>query len=564
LDYNKIFKSKKLLLLDEYKELSGFYVEYAERIEKNRNKFNSGKIIKDIRTNQIFILKNDFKSYLNSYFNTIIQRLIYNKKKAEKENLTPFFITFTLPSCYHPFKTYKKDNIDSWELNENFKFNSVKEAINEGYLQLNLIFRYFYLYIKTQNRKYRKQLKNLRYNVFFEYHKSFLPHLHLLIYLPQDPEIENWLLQSYNKTIEKFKMNPESNKIIKIENKKENDKELKKLDGAVLYISKYISKNLKKLFEIPDNLNDLKDIISDKEFNNFKIKERELYKYIGWKTYHNIRIFRGNNTKIGIKNYSKIYYSLEEQEKKELLEQAKKNNSCLLFEIENLITRYTKILDKKQNKQNKKIFKNNFKYKIIEVKEKEKKIRYTTIKELFKIVELFEKIETIDIFNFNFLDYKNFASEFNKFKKGIKQYLFEFEFYLKYVVKRYYPGVEQEKIINRLLNNVFKPKILMNTKNYEGKEKIFKNFIKTFIKQFKHLKSRVINEKIVRYKKLIKEIDPELNSYYKQFKKWIDSDLSFASLFFRTDYKLIKYKIYKNNNEIYNKDNFVMLPYLPF
>jgi len=564
LNYNKIFKSKKLLLLTEYKELSNFYIKYAERVEENRNKFNSKNIIKDTRTGQIFVLKSDFKSYLNSYFNTIIQRLIYNKKLAEKENLTPYFITFTLPSEYHPFKTYNKKNVDSWELNENFKFNSVREAIGEGYLQLNLIFRYFYTYLKTQNRKYRKLLKNLRYNVFFEYHKSFLPHLHFLIYLPQDTEIESWLLQTYNKTIEKFNMNPDSNKLIKIENKKENDKELKKLDGAVLYISKYISKNLKKLFEIPDNLDDLKDIISDKEFNNFKIKEKELYKYIGWKTYHNIRVFRGNNTKIGIKNYSKIYYSLAEQEKKELLEQAKKNNSCLLFEIEKLITRYTKILDKKQNKQSKKIFKNDFKYKIIEVKEKEKKVRYSTIKELFKVVELFEKIETIDIFNFNFLDYKNFASEFNKFKSKIKRYLFEFDFYLKYTVKRYFTTVENEKIINRLLNNVFKPKIILDTKKYEGKEKIFKNFIKTFIKQFKHLKNRINREKIVKYKRIMKEIEPELENYYKTFKKWIDSDLSFASLFFRTDYKLIKYKIYKNNKELYNKDNFVMLSYLPF
>ena len=156
--------------------------------------------------------------------------------------------------------------------------------------------------------------------------------------------------------------------------------------------------------------------------------------------------------------------------------------------------------------------------------------------------------------------------EFNKFIGGIKKYLFEFDFYFKSVVKRYYKldSEYNNKIIDRLLNNVFKPVLIMETKQYEGKEKIFKNFIKTFIKQFNHLKNRIKREKIVKYQGIIKEIEPELEKYYKQFKKWIDSDISFASLFFRTDYKVVRYKIYKNNKELYNKDNFVMLPYLPF
>ncbi len=573
LNYKKIMENKKLLLLKEYKNLNDFYISCAKHIERKRIKYASSNIIKNKKTGSIHLIKSDFKSYLNSYFNTIIQRLIYNKKIAEKENLTPFFITFTLPSEYHPFKTYNKKNLDDWELNENFKFNSIEEAVKEGYLQLNLIFRYFYTYLKTQNRKYRKQLKNLRYNVFFEYHKSFLPHLHLLIYLPNDAEIEKWLLQAYNRTIEKFGMNPASNKLIKIEDKQENGKKLKKLDGAVLYISKYISKNLKKLFEIPDNLDDLKDIISNREFNNFKVKERELYKYIGWKSYNNIRIFRGNNMKIGIKNYSKIYYSLEEQEKKELLEQAKNNNSCLLFEIEKLITRYTKIKDTKNKKEKIKKIKIGTKYKINEVKEKIRKTRYVKIYELFKIVILFKQfysnaswLEFDFVYKYDFVDDDYYNYKLNNLIEKIEEYLHTFDFVFELKLKQYKHDLDLDEdyiLVERLLNNELKTKILDDTLQiYERNENIFKQFVKNFINVYNNFIKSKKYIGTVAFKEIL-QLKPYIINYYKQFKKWIDSDLSFSSLFFTTYYKITNYVIYKNNEELYNKDNYEKFLYCP-
>jgi len=567
--FNKLFENKKFLLLKEYKSLKNEYINYAKLVEKSRLRFSSKYVVRNKKDNQIFILKSDFKSYLKNYFNTIIQRLIYNKQIAKEKRLIPFFITFTLPSSYHPFRTYNKKSIDNWELNENFKFNSIKEATEEGYFQLTQIFRYFYKTLKTGKREIREYGKEVRYNGFFEYHKTFIPHFHFLVYIPE--ELADWIYVVYDNTLEKFGMNPDSNKIIEIkaindmdqvENENNN---IDALDGAVLYISKYISKNLKEIMDIPDNLEDLKDILDSETFDNYKIKEKELYTYIGWKLINNIRIFRGNNTKLGVNNYKKIYGTLTEEEKNKLLDQAKQNKTCLLYEIEKLAVRYTKIIDDVEVK--KKIVKNSFKYKIIEVKEKVRKVRYTTIYQLFQIVKIYDKLNDIWEFEFNFQ--KDFINKFDgdvmkrgikfqKFLNDFRKFISRFDFIVKYNLKRFKNDIDidfDKDFINQELNTS-KYEYLENiATKFEGKEQIFKDFIKTFIKHFKYFKNRHLSY----YRKLINDIENEINTYYQNFKKWIDSDLSFAELFFRTDYKIIKHKIYKNNNiNIYDKNDFIL------
>ena len=560
--FNKLFENQKKSLLKEYENLKNEYISYAKMVERSRLRFSSKYIVRNKKSNEIFLLKSDFKSYLKNYFNTIIQRLIYNKQIAKEKGLIPFFITFTLPSEYHPFKTY---NRKEWELNENFKFNSIQKATEEGYFQLTQIFRYFYKTLKTGKREIREFGKEVRYNGFFEYHKTFIPHFHFLVYIPE--ELTDWIYAVYDNTLEKFGMNPDSNKIIEIkainemEQVENENNNIDALDGAVLYISKYISKNLKEIMDIPDNLEDLKDILDSETFDNYKIKEEELYTYIGWKLINNIRIFRGNNTKLGVMNYKKIYGTLTEEEKNKLLDQAKQNKTCFLYEIEKLAVRYTKIIDDVEVK--KKIVKNSFKYKIIEVKEKVRKIRYTTIYQLFQVVKIYDKLSDVWEFDFNtdFIKARNKLEQgiqFQKFLSNFRKFISRFDFIIKYHLKRYKNDIDvdiDKNFINSELNTS-KYQTLENIAiQFEGKEQIFKDFIKTFIKQFKYFKNRYLSY----YRKLINSIENEINTYYQNFKKWIDSDLSFSELFFRTDYKIIKHKIFKNNNyEIYNKDNFIL------
>jgi len=567
MDYNKLVEIKKNLLLDEYKNLRKFYVSFAKKIEAERIDFAKKNIIKNVKNNENFIIKNDFKSYIKSYFNTIIQRLLYNKTIAKNENLIPFFITFTAPSAYHPFKTFGKKSIDNWELNENFAFNSVKEASYQAYKKLNEIFRYFYKYLKTGKRSIRKYGRNVRYNGFFEYHKTFIPHFHILVYVPEEIA-ENWIYQAYNETLKKFGMNPKSNKIIEITainemDEIENDNnDIDELDGAVLYISKYISKNLKDIFEIPDDLDNLSDILDDEIFNKYKEKQENLYMFMGWKIFNNIRIFRGNNTEIGILNYKKIYSRLEENEKNELLEKAKTNKTCLLYEIEKISTRYI-IIKYENGKQKEKIKcggKNDAKFFIKEVKKRKENYNFVGIYNFFKLFDFFNKYkyELINDMKFDYLplninNYWAYVDEelMEEYKiKAVNKLIASANNFINYFNKEFeklnYDDTDLSafsRIINYKLNKN-KSHFLLFIKFFKKKEKLYKKFIKEFASLLKK------TEKIpAAIKSKFFEIVDNLKSY-------INGNLSFDNLFFYYSYENIEYFIEKDFVEIYNKNDY--------
>jgi len=564
MDYNKLLENKKFLLLNEYKNLKKLYIDFAKKIEYERLDFAKKNIIKNRKNNEMIMIKNDFKSYIKSYFNTIIQRLLYNKTIAKNENLIPFFITFTAPSAYHPFRTFGKKSVENWELNENFAFDSVKIASFEAYKKLNEIFRYFYKYLKTGKRSIRKHGKNVRYNGFFEYHKTFIPHFHILVYIPE--ELAEWIYKAYNETLNKFGMNPKSNKIIEIMplNEDENN-DIDELDGAVLYISKYISKNLKDIFEIPDNLDNLSDILDNEVFEEFKQKEKNLYLYMGWKLFNNIRIFRGNNTEIGISNYKKIYSRLNENEKNELLNKAKSNKTCLLFEIEKITSRFINIEYENGKRKEKTKCSNDYgaKFFIKEIKKRKEKYNFVGIYNFFKLFDNFHKINKnnniIDYFNIDYIplnvvnqwDYEIPEAMRNHKLNAIndlinESYLFINEF--KKMFSDLYFEEENEierfrRIINKELNK--KISIFHNFINkFKNKENIYKKFIielSSIIKNIENIGENIKNE-------FFALID-SLNEY-------INGNLSFDNLFFYYSYENIEYFIEKDFEEIYNKNDY--------
>ncbi len=572
MNYNKLIKQKKFLLLNEYKSLKNLYVDLAKKTEAEKIAFAKKNIIKNRKTGEMFTIKNDFKSYIKSYFNTIIQRLIYNKQIAKEDGLVPFFITFTAPGAYHPFKTFGKKSVDSWELNENFAFNSVKEASLEAYKKLNEIFRYFYKYLKTGKRSIRKFGKDIKYNAFFEYHKTFIPHLHFLVYVPFEIA-ENWIYQAYNKTLEKFEMNAKSNKIIKItavnemENVENEDNNIDALDGAVLYISKYISKNLKDIMEIPDNLENLNDVLDDKTFEKFKQKEENLYLYMGWKIFNNIRVFRGNNTEIGIANYKKIYGKLEKEEKEVLLAKAKENKTCLLYEIEKNTYRYVEIIKENGEITTKDKCKNDYsaKFFIKEVKQKKENCNFVGIYNFFKLFNYFNKLNknnelvkkmklnyvNLDKYVENTWDYEiedemlkhkieavsDIINEAFLFVETFKNKFEELYFSDKNEIIFYKRIINKE--LNKKQNNILKKFI----NKFKRKEKIYKKFITemlTVVKSATNIANTIKNE----FLSLISSLDD-----------YFTNKISFSKLFFYYSYKNIEYFIEKDFVEIYNKND---------
>ena len=572
-------------LKNEYNELKNDYINFAIEKENRLFEFQNTHIMKN-KNGDISVLNSDLKSYLKDYFNSVIQRLIYNKKLASENDLIPFFITFTLPSHFHPFKNRLK------QLNENFKFNTINEAIPKAYETLKDIFRYFYNVLKKNNRTLRKLGKNIKYNGFFEFHKSYIPHYHLLIYVPA--EFSEYIYKVYNQTLEHFGMNKKSNKIIRIENKKNGNEELNELDGAVLYISKYISKNLKNLFEFPDNLEDLRGHINEKTYKEYKRKQQNLYLYMGWKFKNNIRIFRGNQTKIGVLNYKKIYTRLDKNEKNELLEKAKNNNSCLLYEIEQISERITIINDLETKKRKRKAINDDGtlkRFTIIEEKDKTKKFDYYNVIKLFKNLKvlniknnkktykkyiqnkeviksydnsnnLFDELLKVDFEKINetiklefeimenkekFLidelaekDYINYFNEF--FESDYKNLAIKLKDYIK----------QNEKEIIKILNDnihILKMEVLENLQMYKTFKKVNSDFYDTTIPKAELNKYlTTAKEKRINFLKLL------------EYKQILNDKTNLYNFFYKLVYKIKTINIYNNElEEIYSNSDYNLI-----
>lgn len=576
MDYKKILEQKKFLLLNEYKQLKDLYIDIAKKTEFEKIAFAKKNIVQNKKTGEMFIIKADFKSYIKTYFNTIIQRLIYNKQIAKENNLIPFFVTFTAPSDYHPFKTFGKKTIEEWELNENFAFNSLKEASYLAYKKLNEIFRYFYLTLKTGNKKLRKHGKDVKYNAFHEYHKTFIPHLHFLVYVPEEIA-KNWIYQTYNKTLEKFNMNKKSNKIIEItavnemEEVESEDNNLDSLDGAVLYISKYISKNLKDIMEIPEDLENLNDILDNETFEKFKQKEQNLYLYMGWKIFNNIRIFRGNNTGIGIANYKKIYTSLTPEEKEELLKKAKENKTCLLYEIEKNTYRYTEIIKENGEIVKKDKCKKDYsaKFFIKEVKERREHYNFIGIYNFFKLFYYFNKLnknnKLIQKMKLDYLNYEKNITNMWDFavdevieehkNNAVNSILMEANLFVKTFknefAEMYFDDDNEliyfKRIINRELN--------------KKQNSILRRFINTFLKKEDKYK-KFISEMLAVVKSasdIAKTIKNEFLTLISDLNDYINDKIDFNKLFFYYNYKTIEYFIEKDYKEIYNKNDYELV-----
>ena len=194
-----------------------------------------------------------------------ISKFNYIHLKAIENNMQPIFITLTLPSKYHQFKKDKKGE---------FVFNKKYEdySITEGYQRLNKAFRHLY-----NNFKYRDNNKMVHIKTKFikviEPHKTFTPHLHAIVYIPQ--EYTKRFKKHFNNTINMFEMKQTDYEELGYSNKDKSDT-LKNKAGSINYLLKYVSKT------IGGNA-----ILS------------------GWKTTHNIRVVTTSNIA-----YSKKHYDL--------------------------------------------------------------------------------------------------------------------------------------------------------------------------------------------------------------------------------------------------------------
>jgi hypothetical protein len=189
------------------------------------------------------------------------------------------FITLTLPSSFHPFKSVATPTGRLYvEDNKDFAFSSIKEAVSCGYKELNNIYQTFYKRVKNYVKN------DLYYIKAIENHSTMIPHLHLVLYFPLDKL--DFVKAVFKRVVEHFKLN-------------RTDLEEVVFKDNINYASKYLLKYIIK------DLNNGSDI--------FKARVLD-----GWKRYHKIRVLTSSLLPLNVMVYKKIYSAVSLIEKNKI------------------------------------------------------------------------------------------------------------------------------------------------------------------------------------------------------------------------------------------------------
>jgi len=233
----------------------------------------------------INMLDNTYSANLNpkKYFSEINNRVNTMFVNAKDKGLKPVFVTLTAPSQYH-----KKDNNGNLVINPNETAKALTKVWNKF----------------TNLQVFQKMKKELGYGLVYfrvyEPHKSSVPHLHAMIFIPV-----NYILEVKKKYKEYFSS-------LKWEaNEKAIDFKYtwyKNKGGAVGYIMKYITKTFKD------------------ENNDNKIQYA-----VYWYIKHNVRRFLSSRTLAPLSIYRKIRYFFKDKYKNDFQIVSQKLNAGVIY-----------------------------------------------------------------------------------------------------------------------------------------------------------------------------------------------------------------------------------------
>lgn len=208
---------------------------------KRQNDFLEYSYIKDKTTGNIFPLKECVISSNHNpqrYYAEIQNRIDTLQKEALKANLTPVFLTITLPSEFHSMKQKSEEDTT---LIINPKYNGIEPR------EATKILTKMWAKLR-QDRALKDLSKNQRmYYRVNEPHKDGTPHTHILLFIPSNR------IEKVEKVFKRLYFH-KSNKFVK------------DIQNAKSYIMKYINKTLPKAKE---------HITQDEEYlNAWYIKNR--------------------------------------------------------------------------------------------------------------------------------------------------------------------------------------------------------------------------------------------------------------------------------------------------
>ena len=279
----KGYYSKKLQnnskLYAELQDNIKFYINHSIKKENKQKSYlqNTGFLNK--KSGEYLNVEYDFEKKYKEYSKISEQRALTIQELAKRKEFCSVFITLTLPSKYHPFKSIAtKQGRLYVEENKEFAFNSIKEAVSCGYKELNSIYQTFYKRVKNYVKN------DLYYVKAIENHQTTIPHLHLVLYFPL--EYFDMVKATFSRVVEYFKLD-------RIDFEEVSFKE--NINYASKYLLKYIIKDLNNSSDI------LKARILD-----------------GWKRYHKIRVLTTSQLPLNVMVYKKIYKSVSFTEKNKI------------------------------------------------------------------------------------------------------------------------------------------------------------------------------------------------------------------------------------------------------
>ncbi len=229
----------------------------------NKTIFNRAKYLhsrKIVNSNT----KNEFKFVVNEEHIAKQELMWYTyntialNEEYSNDNHVAFFITLTLQSQFHKYKSYKNGHI------HNPKYN-ISNTVNLSYKVLNKFFRDL-----TKNFRVNRKYQKVTFAKVIEPHKdNFTPHLHSIVWIKKEYADE---FKSYiNKQIDNSDEIGQS----KIET-------LEDVTRASSYILKYMQKNFK-----------------DESYKN----------YYGWRLRHSLRAFTFSKTFLNKEIFNKLSFN---------------------------------------------------------------------------------------------------------------------------------------------------------------------------------------------------------------------------------------------------------------
>lgn len=276
----KGYYSKKLqnnsILYQELQDNIKFYINHSIYKENKQKSYLQNTSFLNKKSGEYLNVEYDFEKKYKEYSKISEQRALTIQELARRKEFCSVFITLTLPSKYHPFKSIAtKQGRLYVEENKEFAFSSIKEAVSNGYKELNSIYQIFYKRVKNYTKN------DLYYIKAIENHQTTIPHLHLVLYFPC--ECFDMVKATFGRVIEHFELN-------RIDFEEVSFKE--NINYASKYLLKYIIKDLNNSGDI------LKARILD-----------------GWKRYHKIRVLTSSLLPLNVMVYKKIYKSVSFTEK---------------------------------------------------------------------------------------------------------------------------------------------------------------------------------------------------------------------------------------------------------